>query len=304
MRHKLRYYLEYALLRGMAALAGRLPHRIGLLVGWGAAALGYLLLRNKMRRIEARVRQVFGDKRSPREVREIVWRAWRNLAFNAIESMRTPRMTLEWIKRVTNHEEIHKLFDLLKGERGVVLAVPHMGNWELAGVAAQLLGAQLMIIVRRQKNPLATAWLNRVRGQAGIEAFEREAHSMAGIVKGLQHGKVLAILPDLRAKGDFVRVPFLGHEAQIPSGMAVFARNANVPIIPAYVIREGWTRHRWFGFEPIFPDPAADRDADVRRMTTRVIEVFDQAIREHPDQFFWFNSRWILGEEPSAQPRP
>ena len=74
--------------------------------------------------------------------------------------------------------------------------------------------------------------------------------------------------------------------------MAHFAREAGVPIIPAYVVREGWGRHRWAGFPAIFPDPSLDRDADLRRMTQYVMDCFDRAVREHPDQWIWIHRRW------------
>lgn len=298
MRHRLRDYLEYGLLRGMTAAVGRLPPRAALALGWVVARLIFTFARRRMRRFERRLQQVFGERFTPRERRRVLWLAWRNLAFHAVETMRTPRVTLDWIKRVTDYRAIQVLLDHLRDGRGVVLAVPHMGNWELAGVAAQLFGVRLMIITRRQRNPLTNDWLNRVRRSAGIEVYSRERHSFAGLAKGLQQGKVLAILPDLRAKGHFVSVPFLGATAQIPAGMAVLAREAGVPVLPAYVVREGWARHRWVVLEPIRPDPSLDLQTDVRRMTEHVLRLFEQAIREHPEQYFWFNSRWILGEEP------
>jgi Kdo2-lipid IVA lauroyltransferase/acyltransferase len=56
-------------------------------------------------------------------------------------------------------------------------------------------------------------------------------------------------------------------------------------------------RHRWASFPPISPDLSLDRDEDFRRMTQYVMDCFDQAVREHPEDFFWFNGRWVLGEE-------
>lgn len=300
MKPRLRDWVEYGLLRATAAIVGRLPHRAALALGAGMAGVYYCLARRRLRKFERRIAQVFGPALSPRRRRQILWGAWRNLAFNAIEAMRTPRLTLKWIKRVTEYAPIQVILDLLRDGRGVVLAVPHMGNWELAGVAARFFGVRLMIIARRQKNPLTSEWLNRVRAAAGLETYFREAHSFTGIVKGLQEGKVLAILPDLRAKGPGVSIPFLGHETRIPAGMAALARDTGAPILPACVVRQGWTRHRWMTFPPIHPDPALGREADIERMTRHVIGFFDQAIREHPEQYFWFNSRWVLGEEPPA----
>lgn len=298
MKYRLRHIVEYVLLRATAWLANIVPHRVALFVGWVIAVIGFALLRGQMRRIRARLRQVFGQERTDREIRRIAWRAWRNLCFNGVEAMRTPSVTLDWVKRVTDHQAIQAVFDNMKDGRGVILTVPHMGNWELAGVAAQLFGAKIMIIVRKQKNPLTNAYLNRMREYTGVEAFLRESKAFSGIVHGLREGKVLAILPDLRAKADFVPCKFLGRDGvQIPAGMALFAREAGVPIIPAYVTRDGWAHHRWTGHAPIWPDPSLSREEDFKRMTQYVIDVFDRAIREHPDQYFWFNQRWVLGEE-------
>ena len=297
MRHRFRHVLEYVLLRVTAWVANAVPHRVALFSGWIIAVAGFVFPGGRRRKVVARIRQVFGKERSGREIRRIAWLAWRNLCFNAVEAMRTPSVTLDWIKKVTDYKAIQVLFDNMKDGKGVILAVPHMGNWELAGVAAQLFGAKIMIIVRRQKNPLTNAYLSRMRGYTGVEAFLRESKAFSGIVHGLKEGKVLAILPDLRAKADFVPCHFLGTTVQIPAGMALFAREAGVPIIPAYVVREGWGRHRWEAFAPIGSDPSLSREEDFRRMTQYVIDVFDRAIREHPDQYFWFNQRWVLGEE-------
>jgi KDO2-lipid IV(A) lauroyltransferase len=298
VKYKLQHVVEYAFLRGTAGLLNILPYRAALFLVWLIAAISSLFLRSKLRRTRARLKQVFKNRFTDRELAGIAWRAWRNLCFNAVETMRVPRLTPEWVRRVTDCTDFHVVFDNMKDGKGAILAVPHMGNWEFAGVGAQLLGLRIMIIVRRQRNPLLDGFLNRMREYTGVEAFMRDARSFAGIARGLKAGKVLAILPDLRAKADCVHVQFLGAPAQIPAGMAAFARNAGVPIIPAFAIRIGWDRHLWKAFEPVWPDPSLDEREDWQRMTQYVMDCFDRAIREYPDQYFWFNKRWVLGEEP------
>lgn len=299
MRHRLKHIVEYAALRGVGGLAGLLPYRLALGLAWLAAGLARLLGAAPLRRAEARIAQVFGASLSRREVNRIAWTAWRNFCFNVVEVMRVPFMTEHWIRKVINADQVGRLLEVKGGARGAIVAVPHMGNWELAGTALVLLGVPLMAIARRQKNELTDAYLNRVREHHGLEAVLRNSSSMRGVIPKLEAGKVLALLPDLQAKKESVRVPFLGGEANIARGMAVFAREAGVPILPAYVVRVGWARHRWTGLEPVRPDPALEKEADVRRMTERVMAQLDRVIRENPEQYFWFNKRWVLSSEVS-----
>jgi len=80
--------------------------------------------------------------------------------------------------------------------------------------------------------------------------------------------------------------------------MAMFAVSANVPILPAIFTRKGWGRHEFIHYDPIFPDPASDRDADARRLTEAVMAIVDKAIRDNPEQWFWYNKRWVLTPLP------
>ena len=74
----------------------------------------------------------------------------------------------------------------------------------------------------------------------------------------------------------------------------MFSRQTGAPILPAGLIREGWSRHRWKTFDPVRPDGSLDKQADWQRMTQKVLGLFDQFIREHPENYFWYNKRWVL----------
>jgi lauroyl/myristoyl acyltransferase len=90
-------------------------------------------------------------------------------------------------------------------------------------------------------------------------------------------------------------IPFLGGEANLGSGMALFARMTNLPIYPCCCVRDGWTRHRIAETYPVVrPDKTLDKGEDIERMTAAVIANFDEAIRKYPEQWFWHNKRWVL----------
>jgi KDO2-lipid IV(A) lauroyltransferase len=306
MTYRFKHVAEYALLRGACGLLGRLPYRLALTLGWGIAVLLWASLPRPRREARRRIRSVLGASLgSEAEVRRVTWLAWRNLVFSGIDTMRLPHLTEAWVRQAIDCEGAEVLRAQLAASGKVVLAVPHMGSWEQAGVALCFFGLRLSLIMRRQKNPLTDAYLNRLRTSRGFDCIERDSKSLLRIaLRHIKEGKVLTILPDVRSREPDLQVNFLGGTAAVTRGMALFAKMADAPILPGCVLREGWTRHRWQTFPPVYPDPAVERDADLQRMTQQVFDLFDRTVREHPDQYFWFNKRWILDPLTPAPAAP
>ncbi len=294
MRHRPKHLIEFRALRAINALVNLLPYRLALALGAFLAWIAFYIVRFRVGEAKRRVREVFGDRFKAGQVNHIAWISLRNTFFNVVEVMRMPRVTRAWVESVTDFVQIEKLRPVLKPDRGAILVVPHTGNWDLAGVAAQTFEFPMFFLVGKQKNPLVDEWLNRLRGVTGIEMIPRDSSVLKKVIKNLRAGKVLAFMTDLRSKTPGVRVRFLGKEANVVGGMGLFARQAGVPIFPAIVTRVGWARHRWRVFDPIYADPALEKDADWQRMTQHVIDIYDKAVREEPEQYFWYNKRWVL----------
>ena len=287
--------IEYGLLVLFSGLVNILPYRVLLALAWGVAAFLFYIVRMRRKQVTQRIRSVFGSELSEREVQRIAWLSLRNLAFNVVEMMRASHITKEWVNaHVLGFEEkIPKAKELVAKHGGLIFAVPHMGNWDMAGWACSHNGVNIFSIAARQRNPYINAWIMRQR-EKGIKMLERGGSVLKQVIKNLKSGQVFAILPDVRMRREDLEVPFLGGMANLGRGMATFAIAANVPIVPAVFMRKGWTKHEFVHFEPLYPDPSLGRDADVRRLTEAVIKTIDAAIRKNPEQWFWYNGRWIL----------
>ncbi len=294
MNVRWKHRVEYAALRALAAVLCVLPYRAALGLGAGFAWLAFYGLRFRVREAERRIRSVLGEDLEPRAVRRIAWISLRNLFFNIVEILRFPVMTKEWVSTHVDTSGVDFIRARWKGDGGAILAVPHMGNWDLAGVGAHLMGLPIFFMARRQKNPLTDAYLNRMRGVTGVKTVLTDSGALRRVVRHLKEGRVFAMLPDVRARESSIRVRFLGGDADLAKGMDAFARHAGVPIFPAYALREGWTRHRWVVLEPVYSEPALDRETDQQRIMQEVMSLFDEAVRRHPEQYFWYNKRWIL----------
>jgi lauroyl/myristoyl acyltransferase len=294
-KYRPKHVVEYVCLRALSGLLNALPYRAALAFAWLLAALAFCTARSRMRETRRRIRLVFGESLPARAVRHIAWISCRNLFFNGVEMLRAHRLDSKWLARSCDcAAAVQAVRSALAGGRGAVAAVPHMGNWEVMAIVCRLHNLPIFGIAGRQNNPLTNNYLNRLRAGVAAPAVERGSDAMRAVLQRLMAGQFMAILPDVRMRGPGVLVPFLGGKANLGPGMALFARRAGVPILTGYSRRVGWTRHVFQMFPPVHPDNSLDKGEDVVRMTALVMKHIEDAIRLEPEQWFWFNSRWVL----------
>jgi KDO2-lipid IV(A) lauroyltransferase len=293
--HRPKHIVEYVLLAGAGGLVRMLPLRAALCLGWlVAAGMHYL---GGFRRQEAlrRLAEVYGDRFDEKERRHIAWISWRNLCFNGVEALRFSKLTLDEVMKQPLAQEAPRLSQALdEEEHGYIFATIHMGNWDMAGVAADLMGIPIFSIARRQKNPLTDEYLNKARNAFNMEIILNDSKILKGVIRRIKQGKVLAILPDVRNRTEAFPIRFLNGEANLGAGVALFARQCNCPIYPAVVRRVGWTRHEAVVFDPIRPDPSLEKTEDWNRIMQQMMDLFNDEIAKTPEQYFWYNKRWVL----------
>jgi len=290
-----RRFLEYCAFRVLAGCLSVLPYRVALTLGCSLAWVAFNVAGSRARQAIERILGVFGSGMSPQQARKIAWVSFRNLVFSAIDMVWLHRFTLQDIDSSFEAPGDIKAFrGKVDFSRGAVLATPHMGSWELAALACHLYVAPLCVISARHHNTRIARYFAQLRSGFGIDTLVRGTGIIGDTLERLRRGRALAIMPDVRMPRPDVTVQFLGGTANVSRGMALFAKIAGVPICPCVITRVGWTRHRVKFHPPVMPDKHLDKETDIRRMTAHVMNIIEQAIREEPSQWFWFNKRWIL----------
>ncbi len=302
MKYRPKHIVEYALLRFVAALVCIQPYRGALLLGWIIAGIAFRIFGFRKKETLRRMRIAFGDRFTDRQYRHMAWISCRNMAFNVIDILRSPITTLAWCDRFYDYAETVEILQKQRDiGRGGVLACPHMGCWDLGGIAYALNDIPVFSLVARQRNPLVNDYFDRIRVSPGADALTRGTPGILRIIaRRLKAGDLFAILPDARMKTPGMEIPLLGGVANLGTGMATFARMANVPIFPLIMSRAGWAHHRIQPLPSIEPDMTLDKQTDVHRMTSLVLKTFDREIQAAPEQWFWFNKRWVL--DPVSEP--
>lgn len=293
---KFKHRVEYGAVLFLEWIFRVLPYHLGILFAWLLARFAFSVLRFRRREAERRIRSVFPDMKQ-REVSRTAWISLRNIALNGAELMGIGRLSDSWIRRryISGYDEtMAHLRSLTESGTGVILALPHLGNWDLAGIIVAHAGIPIFAISGSQKNPLTNDWINRKRAK-GITVLERGSSAIRQCVKRLRGGEVMAVLPDVRMKQPDLLVPFLGGEANIGRGVAAFAVQTGAPVLVVRLRRIGLFHHTMGIADTIRPESGSAKDpGESERITRRVMSLIDSQIREEPGQWFWYNKRWIL----------
>ena len=285
---------EYGALRLFCALVNAVPYALAMAVARGLAAFAFDVLRFKRKRTLDRITKAFPEK-SQREIRAVARRSLANIAQSAVEMIRAPRFDKAWMDRHVVDGQLYKdrLQELVDEGNGVVIMVPHSGNWYMAAWSMAKYGLPLFALAARQRNVKIDAWMKRQYGD--IEVLDRsDRNTLARIKDKLKSGRAFAILPDLRVNTPDVEVDFLGGKANVSHAGAMFAVRCGSPIVVAAMRREGG-RHVFNHLATLRPDPAApDAKAEAVRLTREAMRLIDAEVRAHPGEWYWYNKRWIL----------
>lgn len=285
---------EYGALRFFCALVNAIPYPLAMSAAKGLAAFAFDILGFQRKRTMDRISTAFPEK-TPREVRAIARRSLANVLQSAVEMIRAPRLNKRWMDRHVVDGQIYKdrLQELVDEGNGVVIMVPHSGNWYMAAWSMAKYGLPLFALAAPQRNPKIDAWMKRQYGD--IEVLDRSEKSTLSRIKDkLKSGRAFAILPDLRVPAPDVDVGFLGGRANVSHAGAMFAVRCGSPIVVAAMHRENG-KHVFNHLATLRPDPnATDPKAEAARLTREAMTLIDGEVRSRPGEWYWYNKRWIL----------
>jgi len=250
------------------------------------AALGVLGYRLGIRRAVALdgLARAFPE-RSASERRHLARKAYAQLGRSLAELLVAPPEV-----RFENWEVVERA--LAEG-RGLVAAISHYGNFELLARVVGKRGIRLTLIGRRLRGSF-NRWLVRSRGIKVLPDRGSSAQALAA----LRRGEVLAIAVDQNmrpSRGIFV--DYFGAPACTTPAAAVYALRAGAPLIAGFPVRQQDGSHVVFVRGPFTTEERGHKAVeDLTQQLTRAVE---QAVREHPDHWFWVHRRWKTrpGEE-------
>jgi len=289
---RLRHRLELFGVRLLIWLPALLPLR------WSVKAAGALLgvLAFDVVRIRRGVTlenlgRAFGDAMPPAQRIRVGRRSYINFAKSMIEFSAIGRLGSERLRALVAVRGREHIDAALARGRGAVVVTGHFGSWELLGAAAVAHGMPADFLVGEQSNKSIDELMNGLRSAAGIGIIARGI-AARGVFASLKAGRMVALLSDQDARRAGIFVDFLGIPSSTYPGAAQFAQRTGAPVVFCYIVRRPDETHEAVFLPPIEPDPAAGRDDETVRLTQAYTTALEDAVRKHPDHYFWAHRRW------------
>ncbi|MGB0134341.1 lipid A biosynthesis acyltransferase [Dokdonella sp.] len=272
-------------------LAGLLPLRILHALGGMLGDVAWWLRRNERRITEINLRLIETTTESglgeldPRQVlRESgksaveVARIWSGRSGSALRMVREVR-----------GEAL--LDEALASGKGVIIAAPHLGCWELLSywLAER---TSLAIVYRPPRNPDMESLLIKARGASKVEQVRAEGAGVRSLYRRLAAGGVVGILPDQQPKkGEGEFAPFFGMEALTMVLVPRLAERTGATVLFAFAERlprgEGFRIH----VQPASKDIS---DTDLRVACTAMNRSVEACVRIAPLQYQWHYKRYSI----------
>ena len=226
----------------------------------------------------------------------------RTTARQALETLRFWTRPPAENLRLLRERHGEALYDAaLASGKGVIVAAPHFGNWELLNQWLASRGP-IAIVYRPPESPVGDAFLLRVRGADNIRQVRAEGPAVRQLWKVLKDGGAVGILPDQQPKaGDGEFAPFFGTQALTMTLVSRLAERTGATVLVAWGERSGPGPDVARQVEPAPPGIA---DTDPVAAVTVLNQAVERIARRDPAQYQWTYKRYTLRPEGSGEDNP
>ncbi|HLT95484.1 MAG TPA: phosphatidylinositol mannoside acyltransferase [Acidimicrobiia bacterium] len=274
-------WITYACLRLAVAVLGSMPESWMRRLGHLGGTVWFYLDRPRRRIVHRHLRRLGESPRRAREVFRHYGRYWAESFW-----VRTRHFDMLWSTMEVDGTD--NLKDSLAQGKGVIVVLPHLGNWEFASLIARHHGIPLVAVAERLANRKITEWFTRQRNMFGIEIILTGRGNVRNRLReSLAEGKLVCLLSDRDLSGRGIEVEFFGEKTTLPAGPVVLARATGAPVLPVAIYFKDGPGHR------ATIHPALDlTDMTPGEGAQVIASKLEEMIREDPVQWHLVQPNW------------
>ena len=238
----------------------------------------------------ARVKPEFSET----QLRSLAEQGMRSYLRYWCDTFRSPDWDTKRIQSTVTVNDGDLLLEPLRNNRGVIVALPHAGNWDHAGSFFCSQGVQLVTVVERLKPERLFRKFLAYRQAIGMEALPLDGRVMGTLATRLREGKLVALVADRDLSKSGIEVNFFNGPARMPAGPALLAIRTGADLLTAFVSYTETGIHIDFRKVEI---PTSEIEADRVKQTVQLCaNYFADGIAEHPEDWHMLQRIWVDGD--------
>lgn len=211
-----------------------------------------------------------------------------------VDTFRLPDWSDERIIETVTVTNEHLLTDAIAAKTGVIVAVPHAGNWDHAGAYFCAKGIRLVTVAERLKPEKLFLKFLAYRQAMGMEVLPLDGRVLNTLKDRLNEGALVALVSDRDLSRSGIEVEFFGGKARMPAGPALLALRTKAPLITAFVSYTDNGVH--IEFRNVVLPNRGDESSKVQEIVQMTAQYFEDGISENPQDWHMLQRIWVDGD--------
>jgi lauroyl/myristoyl acyltransferase len=247
-------------------------------------------------RLRRNLRHVVGPQMPDAELENLVRAGLRSYARYWLEAFRLPSRTREQLRTDFRLEPEAEFHAVLAEGKGLIVALPHLANWDAAGAWAIAHGYKLVTVAERLKPEAVFEQFVAYREKLGMEVIPLTGGQRAPLdllAERATQGYAVVLLADRDLSARGVEVRFFGGRTRMPLGPALLAIRTGAPL---YACNLRFTDTQTVGTLHRIALPAESEgalDVRIKLVTQRIADAFEIGIAEHPQDWHMLQKMWL-----------
>ncbi len=210
------------------------------------------------------------------------------------DTFRLPDWSKKRILETVTVTNEHLLIDAIEAKTGVIVAVPHAGNWDHAGAYFCEKGIRLVTVAERLKPEKLFLKFLAYRQAMGMEVLPLDGRVLNTLEERLNEGALVALVSDRDLSRSGIEVDFFDGIARMPAGPALLALRTKAPLITAFVSYTEYGVH--IEFRNIIVPSSGDEQSKVKEIVQMTAQHFEDGISGNPEDWHMLQRIWIDGD--------
>ncbi|TWD19414.1 KDO2-lipid IV(A) lauroyltransferase [Streptomyces sp. T12] len=279
----------------------KLPEPVAVRLGRTIADVAWKQRGKGVLRLESNYARVVPDA-GPQRLAELSRAGMRSYLRYWMESFRLPAWSPARIADSFHPTDLHHLSDGMEAGKGVILALPHLANWDLAGAwVTTKLGIPFTTVAERLKPETLYDRFVAYRESLGMEVLPHSGGSAFGtLARRLRDGGLVCLVADRDLSSSGVEVDFFGSPARMPAGPALLAQQTGARLLPVTLWYENSPVMRGRVHAPVEVPASGTRAEKTSLMTQALADAFATGIADHPEDWHMLQRLWTEDLDPAT----